>query len=90
MVYRTQRSDQHVTVCHPAPPLLCASALMFVQDFIQVLSMFANFGFDWPPAIRGIFNVFSLVNFNFELLAPECSFTINFETKWYGSYGTVF
>ncbi len=52
--------------------------------------MFANFGFDWPPAIRGIFNVFSLVNFNFELLAPECSFTINFETKWYGSYGTVF
>ncbi len=52
------------------------------QDFLQVLSMFANFGFDWPPAIKGIYNVFSLVNFNFELLAPECSVSVNFEAKW--------
>ena len=49
---------------------------------MQVLSMFAGFGFDWPPAIKAIFNLFSLVNFNFELLAPECSVSINFETKW--------
>ncbi len=49
---------------------------------MQVLSMFAGFGFDWPPAIRAIFNAFSLVNFNFELLAPECSVSIDFETKW--------
>jgi hypothetical protein len=50
---------------------------------MQVLSMFAGFGFDWPPAIKGIFNVFSLVNFNFELLAPECSVSLNYEAKWY-------
>jgi hypothetical protein len=47
-----------------------------------VLSMFAGFGFDWPPVIKGIFNAFSLVNFNFDLLAPECSISLNFERKW--------
>jgi hypothetical protein len=48
-----------------------------------VLSMFAGFGFDWPPAITTIFNTFSIVNFNFDLLAPECSVAINFEAKWW-------
>jgi hypothetical protein len=52
------------------------------QDFLQVLSMFAGFGFDWPAPVKAIYNAFSLVNFNFELLAPECSVSINFETKW--------
>ncbi len=47
-----------------------------------MLSMFAGFGFDWPPAVKALFNAFSLINFNFELLAPECSVSINFETKW--------
>ncbi len=47
-----------------------------------MLSMFLGFNFDWPPAIKGIFNLFSLINFNFELLAPECSVSINFEAKW--------
>jgi hypothetical protein len=52
---------------------------------MQVLSLFAGFGFDWPPVIKSIFNAFSLINFNFELLAPECSVSLNFEAKWYGS-----
>ncbi len=56
-----------------------------MQDFVQVLSMFARLGFDWPPAIKAIFNVFSLLNFNFELLAPECSLSVNFEAKWFVS-----
>jgi hypothetical protein len=50
-----------------------------------VLSMFARLGFDWPPAITAIFNVFSLLNFNFELLAPECSLSVNYEAKWFVS-----
>jgi hypothetical protein len=54
------------------------------QDFLQVLAVFAGFDFDWPPAVRAIFNAFSLVNFNFELLAPECSVSINFDAKWCG------
>ncbi len=35
-----------------------------------------------PPAVMAVYNVFSLVNFNFELLAPECSLSLDFETKW--------
>jgi hypothetical protein len=48
-----------------------------------VLAMFAGFDFDWPPSIRAMLNLFSLLNFNFELLAPECSVSINYEAKWY-------
>jgi hypothetical protein len=62
--------------------LLSCGAVPRWQDFVQVLSMFAGLGFRWPPAIKGIFNAFSLVNFNFELLAPECSISLNFERKW--------
>ncbi len=61
---------------------LACRAFPLEQDFLQVLSMFAGFGFDWPPFIKAIFNAFSLLNFNFELLAPECSLSVNFETKW--------
>jgi hypothetical protein len=52
---------------------------------MQVLSMFANLGFEWPPVISSLFNILSLVNFNFELLAPECSVSLGFEAKWYAA-----
>ncbi len=42
------------------------------QDFLQVLSIFASFEFEWPPALVGLFNALSLASFNLELLAPEC------------------
>ena len=48
-----------------------------------MLSMFAGFNFQWPPAVTGLYHAFSLVNFNFELLAPECSVSLNYEAKWY-------
>jgi hypothetical protein len=54
----------------------------FEQDFVQVLAMFAGFDFDWPPAVKAVYNLYSLVNLNLELLAPECSLSINFEAKW--------
>ena len=47
-----------------------------------MLSMFANLGFEWPPVISSLFNILSLLNFNFELLAPECSVSLGFEAKW--------
>ena len=53
------------------------------QDFIQLLSMFANFDFTWPSQLTSLYHVFSLVNFNFDLLAPECSVSLNFEEKWF-------
>ncbi len=61
--------------------LLCLLACT-PQDFLQILSMFAGFKFDWPVALSTLFNIFSLVNFNMEILAPECSFSVNFEAKW--------
>ena len=64
--------------------LFCdALCCMYCQDFLQVLSMFAGFNFQWPPAVTGLYHAFSLVNFNFELLAPECSVSLNYEAKWY-------
>jgi hypothetical protein len=73
----------HLLIYTPTAPDAPPFALLFgKQDFVQVLAMFAGFDFDWPPAVRAIFNAFSLVNFNFELLAPECSVSVNFETKW--------
>ena len=65
-------------------PVVCCVSTPFLasQDFLQVLSMFAGFGFHWPPAVKALYNAFSLINFNFELLAPECSVSINYEAKW--------
>ena len=40
------------------------------QDFLQVLSMFAGFNFDWPPTLKAVYNAFSLAAFYLELLAP--------------------
>ena len=45
--------------------------------------MFAGFGFKWPAVLYDVYNAMSLLNFNFELLAPECSVSLNFEAKWY-------
>ncbi len=42
------------------------------QDFLQVLSIFAAFKFEWPPALMSVYNSVSLASFNLELLAPEC------------------
>ncbi len=47
-----------------------------LQDFLQVLSIFASFNFEWPPALVALFNAFSLASFNLELLAPECRWEV--------------
>ena len=70
-------------VCFASPRRRCVCLpRVGCQDFLQVLSMFAGFNFDWPPEVLALFDAFSLVNFNFELLAPECSVSLNFEAKW--------
>ena len=60
----------------------CSSHFSIYQDFLQVLSIFASFRFDWPPALVNLYNSISLASFNLELLAPECSFSVNYEAKW--------
>ena len=47
-----------------------------------MLSIFASFNFAWPPALVSIYHALSLASFNLELLAPECSFSVNYEDKW--------
>ena len=53
------------------------------QDFLQVLSMFASLDMHWPPSVKDTYNAVSLVNFNLELTAPECSVSLGYEAKWY-------
>ena len=52
------------------------------QDFLQIISIFSAFDFDWPPLLLSIYNSMSLAAFNLEFLAPECSFSVNYESKW--------
>ena len=59
------------------------NTLCFMQDVLQIISMFASFKFKWPGALTTLYDTFSFANFNIELLAPECSFTISYSTKWF-------
>ena len=47
-----------------------------------MLSIFAAFQFQWPPALVSLYEKVSLASFNLELLAPECSFSVNYAAKW--------
>jgi hypothetical protein len=49
---------------------------------MQVLSMFNALDFHWPPSVKDTYNAVSLVNFNLELTAPECSIKLGYEAKW--------
>ena len=53
-----------------------------MQDFLQILSIFASFNFAWPPQLISLYHSLSLASFNLQLLAPECSISINYEDKW--------
>jgi hypothetical protein len=59
------------------------SALGVGVDFLQVVSMFASFNFDWPVELRGILNTVSASNLNIQLLAPECSLKFSFTEQWF-------
>jgi hypothetical protein len=53
------------------------------QDFLQVVSMFSGFQFDWPPTLLAVYKWLSFTNFNLELVAPECNFRVEFSARWY-------
>ena len=56
-----------------------------VQDFLQILSIFAGFKFQWPATLLSIFNVFSAFNFNLELFSVECNVSVNYQFRWYAT-----
>lgn len=60
------------------------SALGIGVDFLQIMSIFTNFGFQWPVSLKALFQYSSLSTFNDQMMAPECTVTSwNFENKWY-------
>ncbi len=50
-------------------------------DFMQILSMFGGFDFDWPIALKRMYTSTSTFSFNLELVAPECSFSAKYDEK---------
>jgi hypothetical protein len=59
-------------------------------DFFQVLALFAQIGITWPDPIPQIFGYFSFLNFNPEIIAPECTISMPYEAKWYLSMAVPF
>ncbi|GMH50625.1 hypothetical protein TL16_g00827 [Triparma laevis f. inornata] len=51
-------------------------------DYFQVLSIFASTRVDWPADIERLYNYLSAFNFNLNITAPECSFTLRYRDKW--------
>ena len=42
-------------------------------NFFQVISIIAEFGLDWPDAVRSLMHAVSFANFNIYLTQPECT-----------------
>ena len=58
------------------------SALGIGVDFLQIVSMFTAFGFQWPVELTSLFKVASTSTLNEQLMAPECSISSwGFEMK---------
>ncbi|KAJ6227805.1 hypothetical protein M0813_09465 [Anaeramoeba flamelloides] len=51
-------------------------------SFVQILAIMNELDLKWPSNIKRTFSIFSVFNFNIDLLATECSFTITWEEKW--------
>jgi len=49
-----------------------APSLNIQLNFLQVLAILPKFSMPWPKALRDMFSWFSILNFNLELVHPEC------------------
>ncbi|KAJ3436378.1 insulin-like growth factor binding proteinn-terminal [Anaeramoeba flamelloides] len=52
-------------------------------SFLQIVAIFPKFNVVWPYRLIEYLNALSLVNLNIEYLALDCSFEINYTTKWF-------
>ena len=60
------------------------SALGIGIDFLQIISIFTSFDFQWPVSLKKLFAIASATTYNDQLVAPECSVkTWTFELKWW-------
>lgn len=57
--------------------------LAILIDYVQVLAIFKRAKVQWPQAIKDLFTLLSVFNFNIELTAPECSIPdLSYQAKW--------
>jgi len=56
--------------------------LSITLAFAQIVSIFASFPVAWPLTTLFMFNLFSFLNFNIELFAPDCAIKLDFFSKW--------
>lgn len=52
-------------------------------DYLQVLSIFATTAVRWPSLLDNFYTGASIFSFNVNLTAPECSFNMSYERKWW-------
>jgi hypothetical protein len=66
-----------------APSWLLTPAAFPSVTFLQVVSVFSSFGFQWPVQLTKLFAASSMSTFNEQLMAPECSIGAwSFELKY--------
>jgi hypothetical protein len=53
-------------------------------DYIQILALFSRAEIQWPALMRKMFTIFSLFNFNIDIVQPECLIpNLDYRWKWY-------
>ncbi|KAJ3437471.1 hypothetical protein M0812_16634 [Anaeramoeba flamelloides] len=52
-------------------------------NFFQVIAILPKLEFNWPIKLINFFQFFSIVNFNIDFLALECSINLNYTEKWF-------
>ncbi|KAJ3442002.1 hypothetical protein M0812_14024 [Anaeramoeba flamelloides] len=52
-------------------------------NFLQVIAILPKLDYNWPIKLINFFQFFSIINFNIDFLALECSINLNYEEKWF-------
>ena len=53
-------------------------------DYLQILALFSRAEIQWPALMRKMFEIFSLFNFNIDIVQPECLIpNLDYRWKWY-------
>ncbi|KAJ3442000.1 hypothetical protein M0812_14022 [Anaeramoeba flamelloides] len=52
-------------------------------NFLQVIAILPKLDYNWPIKLTDYFQFFSIINFNIDFLALECSINLIYEEKWF-------
>ncbi|KAJ3433975.1 insulin-like growth factor binding proteinn-terminal [Anaeramoeba flamelloides] len=52
-------------------------------NFFQVIAILPKLEFNWPIKLVNFFQFFSLLNFNIDFLALECTINLSYTEKWF-------